>query len=62
MFPDIPRERFTQVGNAAGAGVRMTLTARDAREKARELAVRCRHFELSTQPDFQKVFMKRIGL
>lgn len=62
MFPDIPRERFTQVGNAAGAGVRMTLTSRDAREKARELAVRCRHFELSTQPDFQKVFMKRIGL
>jgi uncharacterized 2Fe-2S/4Fe-4S cluster protein (DUF4445 family) len=40
----------------------MTLTSRDAREKARELAVRCRHFELSTQPDFQKVFMKRIGL
>ncbi|WP_081703056.1 ASKHA domain-containing protein [Desulfuromonas sp. TF] len=62
MFPDIPRERFTQVGNAAGAGVRMTLTSRDAREKAGELAVRCRHFDLSTQPDFQKVFMKRIGL
>jgi uncharacterized 2Fe-2S/4Fe-4S cluster protein (DUF4445 family) len=62
MFPDIPRERFTQVGNAAGAGVRMTLTSRAARVKAGELAVRCRHFELSTQPDFQKVFMKRIGL
>ena len=62
MFPPIRRERFTQVGNAAGVGVRLTLTSGSARERARELAGRCRHFELGTQAEFKKIFMQRIGL
>jgi uncharacterized 2Fe-2S/4Fe-4S cluster protein (DUF4445 family) len=62
MFPDLPREQFIQVGNAAGAGVRMTLISREARDRARELSTLCRHFELGTQPGFKKTFMQRIGL
>jgi uncharacterized 2Fe-2S/4Fe-4S cluster protein (DUF4445 family) len=62
MFPPLPPERFEQVGNAAGVGVRMALVSGGAREHARRLAARCRHVELSTLAGFQKVFLSRIGL
>jgi uncharacterized 2Fe-2S/4Fe-4S cluster protein (DUF4445 family) len=62
MFPELPLERFAQVGNAAGVGVRMALVSDAAREQARCLARRCRHLELGSRPDFQKIFLKRIGL
>ena len=62
MLPPLPPERFEQVGNAAGVGVRMALASGAAREHARRLAARCRHMELSTLAGFQKVFLSRIGL
>ena len=61
MFPPLPMERFAQVGNAAGAGVRMALASGATREHASHLATRCRHLELGTRPDFQKAFLGRIG-
>jgi uncharacterized 2Fe-2S/4Fe-4S cluster protein (DUF4445 family) len=61
LLPDLPAERFSQVGNAAGLGVRRMLTSRQARARARELAGRCRYVELSTRADFQKTFMHNIG-
>ena len=36
LLPDLPRERFTQVGNAAGLGVQQMLASRTRRERARE--------------------------
>ncbi|WP_109121095.1 ASKHA domain-containing protein [Azospirillum sp. TSO22-1] len=61
LFPDLPAERFVQVGNAAGLGVRRMLASRHARDRARDLAARCRYVELSTRADFQKNFLNNIG-
>jgi uncharacterized 2Fe-2S/4Fe-4S cluster protein (DUF4445 family) len=61
LFPDLPRARFAQVGNAAGVGVRRMLASTRARQRARELADTCRYMELSSRSDFQKVFLRHIG-
>ncbi len=62
LLPALPHERFLQVGNAAGAGVRMMLVSRQARNRATEIAAGCRAIELSTRGDFQKRFLHQIGL
>ena len=61
LFPDLPLERFEQVGNVAGAGIRQTLTSRAVREQGRRLAARCRYIELSSLRGFQKCFLRNIG-
>lgn len=61
LLPDIPRDRFSQVGNAAGVGVTRMLASGPERAVARDLAARCRYVELSTCPLFQKRFMRNIG-
>jgi uncharacterized 2Fe-2S/4Fe-4S cluster protein (DUF4445 family) len=61
LFPQLPRERFHQVGNAAGVGIRRMLASRRARARAAELAAACRYLELSSRSDFQKVFLGHIG-
>ncbi|MCG6873865.1 MAG: ASKHA domain-containing protein [Betaproteobacteria bacterium] len=61
LVPELPRERFTQVGNAAGVGVRMVLASVALRERARGIASRCRYLELGSLPGFQKAFLRRIG-
>lgn len=52
MFPDLPRERFQQVGNAAGTGARQMLVSAQRRRLAQDLAQRDRYIELTTYPDF----------
>ena len=61
LLPALPLDRFSQVGNAAGVGVRQLLASRKTRAQARELAQRCRYVELSTRGDFQKSFLHNIG-
>lgn len=61
LFPDLPRERFRQVGNAAGVGIRRMLASTEARQQAKQLAEQCRYMELSSRSDFQKIFLKHIG-
>jgi len=61
LFPDLPRARFTQVGNAAGLGVQQMLASRERRERAARLATECRYVELSLRGDFQKTFLRHIG-
>jgi len=61
LLPALPPERFEQVGNAAGLGVRMALASGTVRGRANELAVRCRYLELGSVPGFQKAFLARIG-
>jgi uncharacterized 2Fe-2S/4Fe-4S cluster protein (DUF4445 family) len=61
LFPDVPVERFQQVGNAAGLGVQRVLASTRDRAHASELADRCQYVELSTTPQFQKTFVSRIG-
>ncbi len=61
LLPPVPLERFEQVGNAAGLGVRMVLASGELRERARALAARCHYLELGSLPRFQKTFLARIG-
>ena len=61
LLPALPTERIDQVGNAAGVGVRMALSSAVLRDRARSLAERCRYLELGSLPDFQRIFMRRIG-
>jgi uncharacterized 2Fe-2S/4Fe-4S cluster protein (DUF4445 family) len=61
LFPELPTDRFVQVGNAAGLGTRRMLTSLEARARAAQIASACRYVELSTRGEFQKTFMHHIG-
>ena len=60
LVPALPVDRFAQVGNAAGVGVQRALASVAVRERAREIAARCRYLELGSLPGFQKTFLRRI--
>jgi uncharacterized 2Fe-2S/4Fe-4S cluster protein (DUF4445 family) len=56
MFPDLPLERFKQVGNAAGTGARLALISREQREEAARIAAQDGYIELASIPDFSIKF------
>jgi uncharacterized 2Fe-2S/4Fe-4S cluster protein (DUF4445 family) len=56
MLPDLPLERFKQVGNAAGTGARLALVSREQREEARRIAGLDGYIELGQMPGFQAKF------
>ena len=56
MLPDLPLERFKQVGNAAGTGARLALISKSEREKARQIAQRDGYIELAKMPNFNRKF------
>jgi len=61
LLPPLPRARFTQVGNAAGLGVRQMLASTADRGRAAEIAGSSRYVELSARADFQKTFLHHLG-
>ena len=62
MFPPLPRERFVQVGNAAGMGAKLALLSRRCREQAGEIARRVEYVELTTHPRFVGEYTKALML
>jgi len=62
MFPELPRERFLQVGNAAGTGARRMLLSKRIRQLATGIAREVQYVELATHPGFMKVYVKALGL
>jgi uncharacterized 2Fe-2S/4Fe-4S cluster protein (DUF4445 family) len=62
MFPALPRDRFTQIGNAAGMGACRLLVSGALRDRADALARTIDYIELTTVPDFQDVFIERMAL
>jgi uncharacterized 2Fe-2S/4Fe-4S cluster protein (DUF4445 family) len=60
MFPDLPRERFRQVGNAAGTGARQMLVSAELRRVADEIPARVEYVELTTHAGFEKHFMRSL--
>lgn len=56
MFPNLPKNRFRQIGNAAGSGARKLLLSRHQRDLADELAGRIQYVELATHPNFMKIY------
>jgi uncharacterized 2Fe-2S/4Fe-4S cluster protein (DUF4445 family) len=56
MLPDLPLERFRQVGNAAGVGAKLALVSRTKRAEARALGEKIEYLELATHPLFRTTF------
>jgi uncharacterized 2Fe-2S/4Fe-4S cluster protein (DUF4445 family) len=62
MFPPLPIEKFSQVGNAAGTGARQLLVSKARRAAASRLADKVTYVELTIHPDFAKKYMKALYL
>ena len=62
MFPDIPRDKFQQVGNAAGAGARMGLLSLEKRGQAARIVEKVDYVELTVEPSFSKAFARSMLL
>ena len=62
MLPDLPLDRFRQVGNAAGVGAKLALLSADKRREAETLARRTGYVELSTVPEFATRFAEAMQL
>jgi uncharacterized 2Fe-2S/4Fe-4S cluster protein (DUF4445 family) len=62
MLPDLPLDRFRQVGNAAGMGAKLALVSRARRAAARALAERIGYLELATNPRFSPAFARAMFL
>jgi uncharacterized 2Fe-2S/4Fe-4S cluster protein (DUF4445 family) len=56
MLPELPLDRFHQVGNAAGIGAKIALISQTKRDEARALAERIEYLELAAHPQFQSTF------
>ena len=62
MLPDLPLDRFQQVGNAAGTGARLALISQEMRQAAAELAHRVDYLELARTPGFARTFAQAMYL
>ena len=62
MFPALPLERFSQVGNAAGMGAKRTLISTVERNEAVAIASEARYVELAGSPGFNKNFIQAVQL
>lgn len=62
MFPGISEDRFQQVGNAAGAGARLMLVSKKARQEAIELRRGMRYIDLTTSKGFQDIYMAALPI
>jgi uncharacterized 2Fe-2S/4Fe-4S cluster protein (DUF4445 family) len=62
MFPQLPPERFVQVGNAAGIGAKLALLSRRHREIAEEIVGEVEYIELTTHPRFAEVYTTALFL
>jgi uncharacterized 2Fe-2S/4Fe-4S cluster protein (DUF4445 family) len=62
MFPPLPRERFAQVGNAAGIGAKLALVSRRCRDGTADIARRVEYVELTTHPHFVQVYTSALIL
>ncbi len=56
MLPELPLERFKQVGNAAGTGARLALISKSQRAKAEKIAYQDGYIELASVPNFNRKF------
>jgi uncharacterized 2Fe-2S/4Fe-4S cluster protein (DUF4445 family) len=56
MLPQLPLDRFRQVGNAAGMGAKMALISGSKRAEAQRIARRVQYIELGTAPGFAQTF------
>jgi uncharacterized 2Fe-2S/4Fe-4S cluster protein (DUF4445 family) len=60
MLPDLPLERYQQVGNAAGFGARMLLGSGESRGFGEEIREKANYVELTNYPEFQKIYLSAL--
>jgi uncharacterized 2Fe-2S/4Fe-4S cluster protein (DUF4445 family) len=60
MFPQLPIERFRQVGNAAGIGAWQMLISEERRQMAEEIADQVEYVELTAVADFADVYVNAL--
>ncbi len=62
LVPPVAADRLRSIGNAAGAGARLALLQRAARDQAAALREEMEYVELSLQPGFQDAFAEGMVL
>lgn len=62
LLPNIPLERYRQVGNAAGDGARRILASKSARAQALDIARRIDYVELTVYPGFRRIYARSMML
>ncbi|MBM3145061.1 MAG: DUF4445 domain-containing protein [Chloroflexi bacterium] len=62
MFPDLPVQRFRQIGNAAGMGAIQALISVEHRKLIEKVIKDVDYIELTTYADFQEEFVKAMYL
>lgn len=60
MIPDLPRKKFTFVGNTSLAGAREILLSYDATKKSEEIAKKMTYFELSVEPMYMDEYVSAL--
>ena len=58
LFPTLPRERYHQVGNAAGAGAQEMLISQPSRLEAERILAVMNYIELTTDPGFMESYVE----
>ena len=58
LVPEMPVEKITSVGNAAGTGAKLALLSVKERRLACRLAAETEHVELANHPDYQNEFVE----
>ncbi|MDQ7094425.1 ASKHA domain-containing protein [Desulfosporosinus sp. PR] len=58
LLPPLSLERIQTIGNAAGDGAKMALLSGEERERAKALAQKAEHIELSNKQEFQNEFLQ----
>jgi uncharacterized 2Fe-2S/4Fe-4S cluster protein (DUF4445 family) len=61
MLPELPRERFQQIGDAAGLGARLAVLSHPQRARAAQIARAARHVGMAGSAAFQRQFLRRIN-
>jgi uncharacterized 2Fe-2S/4Fe-4S cluster protein (DUF4445 family) len=62
IFPDCELENIYAAGNAAGDGARMALINMDKREEANNMARQVKYVELTSEPDFERIFSEAMWI
>ncbi|MFZ2655753.1 MAG: ASKHA domain-containing protein [Victivallales bacterium] len=62
LVPDLPREKFKYIGNAALMGTYMVLISKEYREKQLELARKMTYLELNTAPAYMDQYIGALFL
>ncbi len=62
MLPDLPLEKFKQVGNAAGMGAKVALVSLSKRAEAHSFGKLVKYVELAAHPNFSRIYANAMYL